>query len=77
MRWFDLDRACPEPCIRITREHLETVLEKRRRKEISEQGLVDWATMILANYAYYWEPEDQVVGHWVNRLSLDLSPEEI
>jgi len=56
---------------------VENALEKRRLKQISEQQLIDWATMIMINDAYYWEREDaEVVGDWVEQLSLDLIPED-
>jgi hypothetical protein len=75
-RWVNLNQVCPEPRVRITREHVENVLGKRRLKQISERQLIDLATMILINGAYYWECQDEdAVGEWVERLSLDLIPE--
>lgn len=76
-RWVNLNQVCPERKIRITREHVENALENRRLKQMSEQQLIDWATMTMINDAYYWEREDaEVVGDWVEQLSLDLIPED-
>jgi hypothetical protein len=74
--WVNLNQVCAEPKVRITREHIENALEKRRCEQISERQLVDWATMILINDVYFWEPEDaELVAEWVDRISLDLIPE--
>jgi len=76
MPWFGLNSFCPEPTVRITPQHVENLLAKRRRREISEVQLRDWATMIQINDCYYWERGDDVVAEWVCRLSMDLIPED-
>ncbi len=76
MPWFGLNSFCPEPTVRITPQHVENLLAKRRRREISERQMRDWATMIQINDAYFWEPADDVVAEWVCRLSMDLIPED-
>jgi hypothetical protein len=69
-------QLCPERRVRITAQHVENALAKRRSVQISERDLVDWATMILINDAFYWEPEDaEIVAAWVNSISFDLVPE--
>jgi hypothetical protein len=74
--WVNLNQVYAEPRVRITPQHVENVLGKRRLKQISERQLIDWATMIMMNDVYYWECEDEdAVGEWVERLSLDLIPE--
>jgi hypothetical protein len=48
-----------------------------RLKQISERQLIDWAAMMIINDAFYWAPEDaDVVAEWVDRISLDLIPED-
>jgi hypothetical protein len=48
-----------------------------RLKQISERQLIDWATMMIINDAFYWAPEDAgVVAEWVDRISLDLVLED-
>jgi len=76
--WVTLNQVCPEPkVVRITRKHVENALEKRRLKQISDRQIINWATMIMINDAYYWDREDaDVVGGWVQQLSLDLIPED-
>lgn len=50
-------------------------LAKRRENKISEKDLVNWATMLMINDAFFWKDEE-AVGRWVNRLGLDLMPED-
>lgn len=76
MRWFPLGSIAPEGCILITRGHLECVLARRRQRHISEQGLIDWATMILINEAFSWDSNDKVLTEWINNLTLDFSVED-
>jgi hypothetical protein len=77
MRLVNLNQVFAGPKVRITREHVENALEKRRLKQISERDLINWATMVMINDAYYWERKDEdAVGEWVERLSLDLIPED-
>lgn len=64
MRAFGLTRICPEPRIRITRAHLERVLERKRRKQMSDQDVVDWATMLVINdaAACIWTPSPTITA---------------
>ena len=75
--WVNLNSVCPEPTFRITRWHVENALAKRRERKISERDLVNWATMLMINDAFFWKGEDaEAVGEWVERLHLDLMPED-
>jgi len=49
----------PEPGIVITREHISNALERKRFGLISERDLVYWATMLLHNDAYVFDPGDE------------------
>lgn len=72
IRAFSLKSICPFSRIHITRAHLESVLAKRRRKEITDQDLVDWATMLMINDAYFWDADDDILAGWINHFHLDL-----
>ena len=72
-RVVNLNQICPYRAVRITPQHIEILLAKRQRGEISERQMRDWAHMVEINDAYYWLPEDaDVVAKWVNFLSFDL-----
>lgn len=76
MRVVNLNQVCPQRVVRIRPQHLEILLEKRRRGELTDQQMVDWAHMVTINDAYFWETEDaDVVGQWVNFLFFDFRPE--
>lgn len=75
MRLVNLNQIRPNRGVRITPQQIEILFAKRQRGEITERQMVEWADMVEINDAYYWEPEDTVVGKWVNVLSLDLRPE--
>ena len=49
----------PEPGIVITREHISNALEHKRFEMISERDLVYWATILLLNDAYVFDPGDE------------------
>jgi hypothetical protein len=75
--FFGLGSVCPAHAVEITKLHLEQALAKRREKNISDQELVNWATMILINDAFYWEGVDaELIGEWICRFSLDLVPHD-
>jgi hypothetical protein len=75
--FVNLNSVCPEATVRMTRQHVESALEKRRENQISERDLVNWATMLMINDAFFWKGEDaEAVGEWLERLSLDLMPED-
>jgi hypothetical protein len=58
----------PEPGIAITREHISNALERKRF------GLVHWATIILLNDAYVFDPGDEdLIAEWLNDISLNLN----
>ncbi|MFZ0744209.1 MAG: hypothetical protein WAM85_07370 [Terracidiphilus sp.] len=63
----------PEPGIMITREHIANALERKRFELISERDLVYWATILLLNDAYVWDPGDEdLIAEWLNDISLHL-----
>jgi hypothetical protein len=72
-RWLNLHSVCPEPEIQITLAHIEKALEMRRRKAISEDELVDWATILLTNNLFFWDAKDaRLISEWLTGISLDL-----
>lgn len=63
----------PEPGIIITREHISNALERKRFGLITEQELVQWATILLLNDAYVFDPGDEdLIAEWLNDISLHL-----
>jgi hypothetical protein len=63
----------PEPGIAITREHISNALERRRFELISERDLANWATILLMNDAYVFDPGDEdLIADWLNDISLHL-----
>ena len=63
----------PEPGIVITREHISNALERRRFGLVSERDLVHWATILLLNDAYVFDPGDEdLISDWLNDISLHL-----
>lgn len=76
-RVVNLNQICPHRAVRITPQHIEILLARRQRGEISERQMRDWAHMVTISDAYYWEPEDDdTVGTWVNFLFFDFTPED-
>ena len=76
-RVVNINQICPNRAVRITPQHIEILIAKRRLGEITEQQMRDWAHMVTISDAYYWEPEDaDVVGGWVNFLFFDFTPQE-
>lgn len=63
----------PEPGIVITREHISNALERKRFGLISEKDLVYWATVLLLNDAYVFDPGDEdLIAEWLNDISFNL-----
>ncbi len=63
----------PEPGIVITRDHISNALERKRFGLITERDLVHWATIILLNDAYVFEPGDEdLIAEWLNDISFNL-----
>ena len=63
----------PEPGIIITREHIANALERKRFELISERDLVYWATVLLLNDAYVFDPGDEdLIAEWLNDISFNL-----
>jgi hypothetical protein len=63
----------PEPGIVINREHISNALERRRFGIVSERDLVHWATILLLNDAYVFDPGDEdLIAEWLNDISLHL-----
>jgi len=74
-KFINLNQICPTRAVRITPQHVEILMAKRRRGEITERQMVQWALMVAANDAYFWEPEDADVAKWVKFLIFDFRPE--
>jgi hypothetical protein len=67
----------PEPGIMITREHISNALERKRFELITERDLVVWATVLLLNDAYVWDPADEdLIADWLNDISINLDASE-
>lgn len=63
----------PEPGIVITREHISNALERKRFGLISERDMVYWATVLLLNDAYVFDPGDEdLIAEWLNDISFNL-----
>jgi len=63
----------PEPGIVITREHISNALERKRFDLVSERDLVYWATVLLLNDAYVFDPGDEdLIAEWLNDISFNL-----
>ena len=63
----------PEPGIVITREHISNALERKRFELVSERDLVYWATVLLLNDAYVFDPGDEdLIAEWLNDISFNL-----
>jgi hypothetical protein len=63
----------PEPGIVITREHIANALERKRFGLVSERDLVHWATILLLNDAYVFDPGDEdLIADWLNDISVNL-----
>lgn len=63
----------PEPGIVISREHISNALERKRFGLISERDLVYWATVLLLNDAYVFDPGDEdLIAEWLNDISFNL-----
>jgi hypothetical protein len=63
----------PEPGIVITRDHISNALERKRFGLISERDLVYWATVLLLNDAYVFDPGDEdLIAEWLNDISFNL-----
>jgi len=63
----------PEPGIVITREHISNALERKRFELVSERDLVYWATVLLLNDAYVFDPGDEdLIAEWLNDISVNL-----
>ncbi|HEV2399365.1 MAG TPA: hypothetical protein VGS27_20630 [Candidatus Sulfotelmatobacter sp.] len=74
-RWLNLDAIFREPAVQITVEHVARALAMRRDNAITEEQLVDWATTLLTNSAFFWDDKDaKTVSEWIDGISLDLVP---
>lgn len=63
----------PEPGIVITREHISNALERKRFGLVTERDLVHWATVLLLNDAYVFDPGDEdLIAEWLNDISFNL-----
>lgn len=73
----NLNQVCPTKVVRITPQHIELLFARRKRGEITEREMKNWAHMVTINDAYFWEPEDaDVVATWVDFLIFDFTPED-
>lgn len=60
----------PKVGVRIGRWHLENALDKRRRGEVTERELADWASMLVMNGVYDWRgPDEDEIADWLHDLS--------
>lgn len=60
----------PKPGIRIEKHHIETALAKKRRGEITERELSQWAAILVMNHAYDWQGSDEdEIADWLHDLS--------
>ena len=63
----------PEPGIVITRDHISNALERKRFDLVTERDLVYWATVLLLNDAYVFDPGDEdLIAEWLNDISFNL-----
>ncbi|HEV2396600.1 MAG TPA: hypothetical protein VGS27_06650 [Candidatus Sulfotelmatobacter sp.] len=72
MRHFGVNGIVPERSIQITRVHVDNVLRKRRSKQMSDQDLIDWGTMIVINDVFYWNWKDALLSEWICGFHLVL-----
>lgn len=76
-RWMENNFIAPEPGVPITRWHLENALTKKRNGDITDEQLIEWATMLLMNHAYEFDQKDEdFIADWLNDISFDLRPFE-
>lgn len=74
-RWMENNFVAPEPGLLITKWHIENALAKKRKREISDRRVVEWATMLLMNHAYEFDAKDEdLIAEWLNDISFDLKP---
>ena len=74
-RWMETRFEIPVPGVLVTKQHIEEALSKRRQGIITEQELIEWATMILHNHAYELDEKDEdIIAEWLNDISFDLHP---
>lgn len=76
-RWMENNFIAPEQGVRITKWHLENALTKKRNGDITDQQLIEWATMLLMNHGYEFDQKDEdLIADWLNDISFDLRPFE-
>jgi hypothetical protein len=74
-RWLENNFIAPEPGVLITKWHIENALTKKRNREITDERLIEWATMLLMNHGYDFDEKDEdLIAEWLNDISLDLRP---
>ncbi|HWZ41890.1 MAG TPA: hypothetical protein VNW97_00360 [Candidatus Saccharimonadales bacterium] len=49
----------PEPGGLITKQDIDNALAKRKRAEITDKELIEWATMLLLNDAYELDAKNE------------------
>jgi hypothetical protein len=60
----------PEPGILVTKQDIDNALSKRKRQEVTDKELVEWATMLLMNDAYELDQKDEdLIAESLNDLS--------
>jgi len=60
-----------EPAIRIGLNHIDRAKSKNSAGKLSNEDLMNWATMILLNDAYVWDgPEEAEIADRLSDLSL-------
>jgi len=76
-RWMETHFEPPEPGVMITKGHVDRALTLRKNAVITEEQLIEWATMILHNLAYHIDEKDEdFIAQWLNDISFDLKPFE-
>jgi hypothetical protein len=64
-------RCCGD--LRSLRSAGRNALEHKRFELISERDLVYWATILLLNDAYVFDPGDEdLIAEWLNDISFNL-----
>jgi hypothetical protein len=60
----------PNLGIRVEKRHIENALDEKRRGQLTEKELSDWAAVLVMIHAYDWQgnQEDEIAG-WLHDLS--------
>jgi len=65
----------PEPGVLITKQDIEMALTRKEHGKLTEQQLVEWATMLLLNDAYEFDGKDEdFIAERLNGISFGTAP---